>query len=86
LVGKTEDLTVLRMARTLIRDSISRLEFEYLIGSAAGIERRSEIHELGLFTQAQIEAAFHEAGLVVERRPKILRTRGIYIGRLASAD
>lgn len=86
LVGKNEDLTVFRMARTLIRNSISRLEFEYLIGSAAGIERRSEIHELGLFTQAQTEAAFRDAGLIVERRPKVLRTRGIYIGRLASTD
>jgi SAM-dependent methyltransferase len=85
LVGKNESLTVFRMSRTLIQDSVSRLEFEYLIGSDAGIERRSEVHELGLFTQAQTEAAFREAGLHVERRPKVLRTRGIYVGTFASS-
>ena len=85
LLGKSDSLTVVRMARTLIDGSISRLEFEYVIGSAAGIERRSEIHELGLFTQSQTEAAFRAAGLAVERRPKVLRTRGIYVGTLALA-
>jgi dTDP-3-amino-3,6-dideoxy-alpha-D-glucopyranose N,N-dimethyltransferase/dTDP-3-amino-3,4,6-trideoxy-alpha-D-glucopyranose N,N-dimethyltransferase len=82
LVGKNENVTVARMSRTLIQDSVSRLEFEYLIGTAAGIQRCSEVHELGLFTQAQTESAFREAGLEVERKPKVLRTRGIYVGRL----
>jgi SAM-dependent methyltransferase len=84
LVGKSDSLTVVRMSRTVIRDSISRLEFEYLIGSAQGVERRSEVHELGLFRQPQLEDAFRDAGLTVERKPKILRTRGLYIGTLPS--
>lgn len=80
LTGRSDEATVCRMSRTVVDGDVSRLEFEYMIGTAEGIERRSEVHELGLFTQAQMEAAFAAAGLVVERRPEALRTRGIYIG------
>ena len=66
------------MARTLIEGAMSRLEFEYLIGRASGIERRRETHTL-LFTQSQMEAAFAEAGLAVNRKPAALRTRGLYV-------
>jgi hypothetical protein len=77
-----DDLHVCRMSRTVIEESVSRLEFEYLIGRPQGLERRSEVHELGLFTQTQMEAAFTAAGLSVERKPEVLGTRGIYIGRI----
>jgi hypothetical protein len=70
------------MSRTVIDGSVSRLEFEYLIGSAAGLQRRSEVHELGLFSQAEMKAAFAGAGLTVERRPEALRTRGLYMARV----
>ena len=81
IVGKRDDLTVCRMSRTVVDGAVSRLEFEYLIGRAGGLERRSEIHELGLFSQAEMEAAFRSAGLTVERKPESLRTRGLYVGR-----
>ncbi len=68
------------MSRTVVDGSVSRLEFEYLIGTAAGIERRSVDHELGIFTQRQMEAASRAAGLSVVREPEALRTRGIYVG------
>lgn len=80
LMGESDGLTVCRMSRTVLQGTISRLEFEYLIGTASGIERRSEVHELGLFTRHQMERAFSEAGLAVERKPEALRTRGIYVG------
>jgi SAM-dependent methyltransferase len=80
LVGVAEDVTVCRMARTLVEGTKSRLEFEYLIGRSTGIERRRETHTLGLFTQSQIEAAFTGAGLPVTRKPAALRTRGLYVG------
>lgn len=83
-VGKTEDTTVCRMSRTVIEGNLSRLEFEYLIGTVEGIERRSEVHELALFSQAQMEAAFAHAGLDVERKEKFLRTRGAYVGTSSS--
>jgi len=82
-VGRGDDLTVCRMSRTVIEGAVSRLEFEYLIGTSEGISRRSEIHELGLFSQPQMEAAFREAGLEVERETEAPRTRGIYVGRFA---
>ena len=82
LVAQGEEATASRMSRTVIEATVSRLEFEYLIGTAKGIERRSEVHELGLFTRHQMEAAFAAAGLSVERKPKVLRTRGLYLGRV----
>lgn len=71
---------VVRMSRTLLRGRVSTLEFEYLIGTPDGIEHRSEIHQLGLFTEAEMVRAFESAGLEVERIEKALRTRGIYVG------
>jgi len=78
--GAEEGIAVTRMSRTVVDGAISRLEFEYLIGTAAGIERRSEVHELCMFTQAQMEAAFLAAGMAVLRKPEAHRTRGIYVG------
>jgi len=83
VIGEHEGVKVCRMSRTVIEGAVSRLEFEYLIGTPDGMERRSEAHELGLFTQAQMEAAFRNAGLTVERRPEALRMRGLYVGRPA---
>jgi hypothetical protein len=76
LSAEEQGRAVARVARTVIHGAVSRLEFEYLIGTPEGIERRSEVHELGLFTQAQMEGALRAAGFSVERRPKVLRTRG----------
>ncbi len=71
---------VSRVSRTVIRGSVSRLEFEYLVGTPDGIERRSETHELGLFAQEQTEGALAAAGFSgIERLPKVLRTRGLYV-------
>jgi SAM-dependent methyltransferase len=80
ITGEAEGLKVCRMSRTLVDDRVSRLEFEYLIGRPDGIERRSETHELGLFTQEEMETAFRKAGLTVTRQPEALRTRGLYVG------
>jgi hypothetical protein len=40
-----------------------------------------QVHELGLFTEAQMKAAFTAGGLAVDRRPEALRTRGLYVGQ-----
>lgn len=79
--GAAEGRAACRMSRTVLDGDISRLEFEYLLGGPDGIERRAEVHELGLFTQAQMEQAFRAAGLSVERRLGLLRMRGVYLGR-----
>jgi hypothetical protein len=79
--GVDSGTAVCRMSQTLIDGPMSRLRFEYLIGTPAGIERRTEHHTLGLFTQEEMMAAFRQAGLSVERRDAPLRRRGVYIGR-----
>lgn len=81
LSAGSEELQVCRMSRTLVQATVSTLEFEYLIGRPEGLERRSETHRLGLFTQQEMEDAFRDAGLSVSRLPEALRTRGIYVGR-----
>jgi len=86
LTGIGGDVSVCRMARTVLDGPVSRLEFEYLVGTSSGIERRSEVHELGLFTQAQMEGAFEAAGLRVTRKPEALRTRGLYVGSRPTAS
>jgi SAM-dependent methyltransferase len=75
------EVKVCRMSRTTIEAEISRLEFEYLIGRRGGLERRSEVHELGLFSRAEMERAFHDAGLEVDYDPEGLFGRGLYLGR-----
>lgn len=72
---------IVRMSRTVLEGRISRLEFEYLIGSAAGLERRTEVHELGLFTREETEDAFARAGLTAEFREPGLSGRGLFVGR-----
>lgn len=78
-IGSDSGIEVVRMSRTRIEGSVSTLEFEYLIGTHAGIERRSEVHHLGLFTEREMTAAFEGVGFTVKRIPKGLRTRGIYV-------
>ena len=83
LTARDEATSVVRMSRTVLRGSVSVLEMEYLMGTAAGIERRSERHELGLFTEDQMRSAFTRAGLQVERLDESLRPRGTYVARAA---
>ncbi len=80
LQAEDDGRSVVRMSRTVIDGTVSRLEFEYLIGTSRGLERRSEIHELGLFTCEEMMRAFEQAGLRVERMERSLRMRGIYVG------
>ena len=82
---QADGLVACRVSRTVIVQTTSILEMEYLVGQSTGIERRSERHELGLFTQEQIEASFRAANLAVERRRGVLRKRGLYIGVLPPA-
>jgi SAM-dependent methyltransferase len=84
VTGTTDDVTVCRMWRTAIEGTLSYLEFEYMIGTSSGIERRSERHTLGLFTRDQMEGAFRAASLSVEWRDADLRRRGAYVGQRAS--
>lgn len=78
-----EGINVCRMSHGVVEDAISRIRFEYLIGTPTGIERASEIHELGLFTNDQMLRCFAEAGLHAEFDPIGIFGRGLYIARSA---
>lgn len=79
--ASTDDVKICRMARTLLHEKRSILEFEYLVARATGIERFSERHELGLFTRQDMEAAFQQAGLSITFDREGLTGRGLYIGK-----
>jgi SAM-dependent methyltransferase len=81
ITAEGPDVTVTRMIRSSVEGNISRLEAEYLIGRATGIEHRSELHELGLFTVDEMLACFDAAALHVEYDPEGFIGRGVYIAR-----
>ena len=74
------DLKIARMNVSEVKDGISVIDFHYLIGTASGIERYEERHELGLFTHEQYTAALCDNGLEVTYDPKGVTDRGLYIG------
>jgi len=82
--GEADGVRVSRVSRTEIEGRLSRLLFDYEITDAAGTRRASEIHELGLFTTAEMMQTFQDAGLEVEHDPKGLTDRGLYVARVAA--
>lgn len=83
--GEGEGVTICRMSHTEVEGALSRLRFEYLIGSGTGIERASEVHELGLFTTAELRDCFEEAGFDVTYDGHGLTGRGLFVGRAGKA-
>jgi SAM-dependent methyltransferase len=79
--AKTPDVAVARMSRTEVEGRLSRLHFEYLIGRSTGIERVTEVHELGLFTTDEMMRCFREARLDVTHDAKGLSGRGLFLAR-----
>ena len=75
-------LSVARMSHVEVEDRLSRLHFEYLIGTPQGIERASEVHELGLFTVEEMLAAFRAAGLAATHDPAGVDGRGLFVARV----
>ena len=77
-----EDLKICRVSRSEIRDRISWLEFNYLIGEPGEIRHLKEVHELGLFTEEEMVDALHAGGFEeVEFDPEGLTGRGLYLAR-----
>jgi SAM-dependent methyltransferase len=74
------DSKIVRMSHSSQRGNISIIEFQYLIGTPKGIERDTEILELGLFTKKEYLDAFRSTGLKVVHDPNGLDGRGLYIG------
>lgn len=74
------DMKIARMSFSRNLGERSSTEFQYLIATSKGIERMEEVHELGLFSDAQYREAFRLAGLRVEKLEEGLMGRGLYIG------
>jgi SAM-dependent methyltransferase len=79
------DLKIARMSVGAREGDVAIITFEYLVATSAGIERLSEHHELGLFTDAQYRAAFAAAGCDVMRDPDGLMGRSLYLGVRATS-
>lgn len=81
--AESDALTVCRMSHMQVEGRLSKLCFEYLIGRSDGIERASEVHELGLFTVDEMLGCFSAAGLTAEYNSEGLYGRGLYVARAA---
>jgi SAM-dependent methyltransferase len=84
-VGEANGVRVSRVSRVEIDGRLSRLRFDYEISDGTGTRRASEVHELGLFTTAEMTDTFHHAGLDVDYDPKGLTDRGLYVARIAAS-
>jgi SAM-dependent methyltransferase len=73
---------VQREATTEVEGRISRLRFEYEITEAGAVRHASETHELGLFSEGEMLAAFTAAGLNATHEAPSSRNRGLYIARV----
>lgn len=80
-VGEAGGIRVTRVSRVGVEDRVSRLYFDYEISDGTGTRSTSEVHELGLFTTAEMLEQFRKAGLEVEHDPKGLTDRGLYVAR-----
>ena len=78
-----EGVSVARMSHVEVEGRLSRIRFEYMIGRATGIERASEVHELGLFTTEEMLECFRGAGLRATHDPKGPSGRGLFVARAA---
>lgn len=74
-------LKVVRMNTTARRGRLAVMDMHYLVGEPSGVEHVSELHELGLFSREEYEAAFAGAGLEVLYDSEGLTGRGLYLGR-----
>lgn len=81
--AEANGVRVSRVSRVEIEGTLSRVHFDIEITDATGTRHAKEIHELGLFTPAELLQTFQEAGLRAEHDPKGLTDRGLYVARVA---
>jgi SAM-dependent methyltransferase len=77
------DLKIARMTISGREGRLAIMNFEYLVGTPAGIEAFSERHAAALFTDGEYRQAFIAAGLAVDHDPEGLTGRGLYIAQPA---
>lgn len=82
--GDAAGIRVTRSSRVEVAGRLSRLHFDYEITDESGTRRASEVHELGLFTSAELLEAFRRAGLEANYDPQWFTDRGLYLARTAA--
>jgi ubiquinone/menaquinone biosynthesis C-methylase UbiE len=65
-VVTTEGRAVARISHSTREGDVARMELHYLLADAGGVQHRSEIDRLRLYTREQYEDAFTKAGAKVE--------------------
>jgi SAM-dependent methyltransferase len=82
--GEEGGVHVTRVSRVEVEDRVSRLHFDYEITDQGGTRHASEVHELGLFTTAELLEAFRKAEFRADHDPEGLTGRGLFIARPAA--
>ncbi|MBK9332340.1 MAG: class I SAM-dependent methyltransferase [Ignavibacteria bacterium] len=75
-----KDMKIAWMYNSIMKDEMSVLDIHYLAGTPEGVIHFNELHELGLFDDAQYRKAMTDAGLEVHYDKEGLFGRGMYIG------
>lgn len=81
--GAAGDVRVSRESRIEVDGPISRLLFTYEISDASGTRHASEVHTLGLFSRAEMQQAFEDAGLTAGYDAGGPSGRGLYVATAA---
>lgn len=80
VVTADDGRTIARVSHSVRDGDCSVLTVHYLVGSAgAGVSHFAETHRLRLFTRAQYEDAFAQAGLAVEYLDRTRSNRGLFV-------
>ncbi|MFV0129281.1 class I SAM-dependent DNA methyltransferase [Streptomyces sp. HMX112] len=78
---KAGDQGIARVAHSTREGDVTRMEIHYLLAdSAEGIQHRSEVDRLTLFSRAEYETAYRKAGLAVEYVETGNGTPGFFVG------
>lgn len=76
--GTHAGTNITRVSRNEVEGRISRLHFEYEVDAPDGKRRLTEVHELGLFTRAEMGQAFQNAHLNAHFDQTGLTGRGLW--------
>jgi len=74
------DLKIARINTSLTRGRLSIFDLHHLVGTPEETFHFVEHHEMGLYTEGEMTAAFEAAGLATSYDPEGLTGRGIYLG------
>lgn len=82
--GEANGVRVTRISHVEVEGRLSRLCFDYEITDGTDTRHAREVHELGLFTTAELFEAFRNAGLDADYDPRGLSDRGLYVAQMAA--